>query len=229
MGVHTAQPDATRVLVVGDDADVTEARVHELRRRGFYARSVDTGAEALKTHEQWDLVLLDLDLPDLDGLEVCRSIREAGNKPIIAITDRNTELDRVLALHAGADDCVVTSCSAREMLARIEAILRRTRPRSERSRPLCLGPLYIDSSMREVRLNDRRVNVTAKEFELLQTLAENPESVISRKELMARVWENSWTDSSRTIDTHVRSLRSKLGANSWIVTVRGIGYRMGHG
>ncbi|QYX78362.1 response regulator transcription factor [Streptomyces akebiae] len=229
MAVHAAQPDTTRVLIVGDDADAAEARARELRRQGYHAQSVVTGAEALNAHQQADLVLLDLDLPDIDGLEVCRSIRQAGDKPIISVTARNTELDRVLALQAGADDCVVTSCGEREMLARIEAVLRRARPRTERSRPLCLGPLHIDSRTREVRLHDRPVNVTAKEFELLHTLAATPESVISRKELMARVWETGWADSSRTIDTHVRSLRAKLGTHSWIITVRGVGYRMGHG
>ncbi|MCX3061923.1 response regulator transcription factor [Streptomyces beihaiensis] len=229
MAVHAAQPATTRVLVVGDDAGMAETRVRELRRQGYYAQSVDTGAEALSAHQQADLVLLDLDLPDIDGLEVCRSIREVGDKPIISVTARNTELDRVLALQAGADDCVVTSCGAREMLARIEAVLRRARPRSEPSRPLYLGPLRIDSRTREVHLHSRPVNVTAKEFELLHTLAASPESVISRKELMAQVWETTWADSSRTIDTHVRSLRAKLGANSWIITVRGVGYRMGHG
>ncbi|MEU3031679.1 response regulator transcription factor [Streptomyces incarnatus] len=229
MAGHAAQPDTTRVLVVGDDVGGAEARVRGLRRQGFQARSVDTGAEALSAHQQADLVLLDLDLPDIDGLEVCRSIREAGDKPIISVTARDTELDRVLALQAGADDCVVTSCGEREMLARIEAVLRRARPRSERSRPLSLGPLCIDGRTREVRLDGRPLNVTAKEFELLRTLAATPESVISRKELMARVWETTWADSSRTIDTHVRSLRAKLGAHSWIITVRGVGYRMGHG
>ncbi|MFI7504684.1 winged helix-turn-helix domain-containing protein [Streptomyces sp. NPDC049687] len=229
MTVHAAQILPTRVLVVGDDTGGAEARVRELRRQGYSATSVDTGAEALSAHLQSDLVLLDLDLPDIDGLEVCRSIREAGDKPIISVTARNTELDRVLALQAGADDCVVTSCGVREMLARIEAVLRRARPRPEPARILSLGPLRIDSRTREVRLHGRSVNVTAKEFELLHTLAATPEDVISRKELMARVWETSWADSSRTIDTHVRSLRAKLGANSWIITVRGVGYRMGHG
>ncbi|MFJ7150521.1 winged helix-turn-helix domain-containing protein [Streptomyces sp. NPDC100445] len=229
MAVHAAQPDTTRVLVVGDDAGTAEARVRELRRQGYFARSVDTGAEALSSHQQSDLVLLDLDLPDIDGLEVCRSIREAGDKPIISVTARNTELDRVLALQAGADDCVVTSCGSREMLARIEAVLRRARPRSEQPGTLCLGPLRIDSKTREIRLHDRPVNLTAKEFELLHTLAATPGCVVSRKELMARVWETTWADSSRTIDTHVRSVRAKLGANSWIITVRGVGYRMGHG
>jgi len=229
MTVRAAQDPTTRVLVVGDDVAVAEARVRELRRKGYLATIVDTGAEALNAHQQSDLVLLDLDLPDIDGLEVCRSIRQAGDKPIISVTARNTELDRVLALQAGADDCVVTSCGEREMLARIEAVLRRARPRPEPSRTLVVGPLHIDSRTRQVRLHGSQVNVTSKEFELLHILASHPEDVIPRKELMARVWKTRWTDSSRTIDTHVRSLRAKLGNASWIITVRGVGYRMGSG
>ncbi|MFJ5552137.1 response regulator transcription factor [Streptomyces sp. NPDC093225] len=218
-----------RVLVVEDDDTAAESRVRELRRQGYAARSVDTGAKALRSHEQSDLVLLGLDLPDIDGLEVCRSIRETGNKPIISVTPHDTEMDRVLALQAGADDCVVTSCGAREMAARIEAVLRRALPRPQPHRFLRLDPLRIDVLTREVRLAGEPVALTGKEFELLCLLASRPEGVVSRKELMARVWDTSWADSSRTIDTHVSSLRAKLGAPTWIITVRGVGYRMGRG
>ncbi|GAA2273403.1 response regulator transcription factor [Kitasatospora cystarginea] len=219
---------AVRVLVVEDDATEAETRVRDLRRQGYSARSVDTGAEALMAHQQSDLVLLDLDLPDIDGLEVCRQIREAGDKPIISVTARDTELDRILALQAGADDCVVTSCSPREMTARIRALLRRAYPRSDPARTVVLDPLRIDNRTREVRLRGEPVSLTAKEFELLHVLAASPESVLSRKELMARVWDTDWSDSSRTIDTHVSGLRAKLGS-TWIITVRGVGYRIGHG
>ncbi|MEU7553017.1 response regulator transcription factor [Streptomyces sp. NPDC044571] len=218
-----------RVLVVEDDAAEAETRVRDLRRQGYSASSVDTGAEALRTHQHSDLVLLDLDLPDIDGLEVCRLIREAGDKPIISVTARDTELDRVLALQAGADDCVVTSCGLREMTARIEAVLRRAHPQPEPTRIISLDPLHIDVGTREARLHGEPVNLTGKEFDLLHTLAANPDGVVSRRELMARVWDTSWAHSSRTIDTHVSSLRAKLGASRWIITVRGVGYRMGRG
>ncbi|WP_229322925.1 response regulator transcription factor [Streptomyces sp. UNOC14_S4] len=220
---------AVRVLVVDGDTAVAESRVRYLLRQGYSAVSVDSGAEALQAHQHADVVVLDLDLPDIDGLEVCRSIREDGGKPVISVTARDTELDRVLALQAGADDCVVASCGAREMAARIEAVLRRAHPRPEPTRSISVGPLRIDGKTREVRLHDGLVNLTAKEFELLHILAANPESVISRKELMDRVWDTSWADSSRTIDTHVSSLRAKLGASTWVITIRGVGYRMGHG
>lgn len=218
-----------RVLVVEGDSVTAEERVRYLRRQGYSATSVGTGEEALRAHRQSDLVVLDLDLPDIDGLEVCRSIREAGDKPVIAVTTRDTELDRVLALQAGADDCVLASCGVREMTARIEAVMRRTNARSEPTRSISMGPLHIDGRSREVRLHGGSVNLTAKEFELLHILASDPENVISRKELMGRVWDTSWADSSRTIDTHVSSLRAKLGAGTWVITIRGVGYRMGHG
>ncbi|CAM5682399.1 DNA-binding response regulator [Streptomyces avidinii] len=218
-----------RVLVVEGDGVTAEERVRYLRRQGYSATSVGTGEEALRAHRQSDLVVLDLDLPDIDGLEVCRSIREAGDKPVIAVTSRDTELDRVLALQAGADDCVLASCGVREMTARIEAVLRRAHARPEPTRSISMGPLHIDGRSREVRLHGGPVNLTAKEFELLHILASDPENVISRKELMDRVWDTSWADSSRTIDTHVSSLRAKLGAGTWVITIRGVGYRMGHG
>ncbi|MFF7360376.1 winged helix-turn-helix domain-containing protein [Streptomyces sp. NPDC008125] len=218
-----------RVLVVEGDGAAAEERVRYLRRQGYTAATVATGEEALRVHGNSDLVVLDLDLPDIDGLEVCRSIREEGDKPIISITARDTELDRVLALQAGADDCVVVSCGVREMTARIEALLRRTSARPGPTRSISIGPLHIDGKSRGVHLNGGPVNLTAKEFELLHILASDPANVISRKELMSRVWDTSWADSSRTIDTHVSSLRSKLGASTWVITIRGVGYRMGHG
>ncbi|MBH0779408.1 response regulator transcription factor [Nocardia bovistercoris] len=220
---------AVRVLVVADDTEAIAARLRELQRRGYTARGVGTGAAAIESHPRADLVVLDLDLPDIDGLEVCRSIREVSDTPIISVAARDTELDRVLALQAGADDCVVSSCGEREMLARIEALLRRAYPAAEPARNLAVGALEIDGGRHEVRLDGVAVKLTTKEFELLHTLAESPDTVISRKELMVRVWDTTWSASTRTIDTHVRAVRAKLGSNSWIITVRGIGYRMGHG
>jgi DNA-binding response OmpR family regulator len=216
------------VLVVEQDAATAEAMVHDLRRQGYTALSVDTGARALRLYRNADLVLLSLELPDIDGLEVCQSLRAESDIPMIAFTHLDKELERVLALKAGADDCVVKTCGSREIGARIEAVLRRTRPRKTISETISLRPLRIDPRTREVRLRDRLVDVTSKEFELLYTLAANPENVVSRKELMAKVWGSNWLRTSRTIDTHVSSLRAKLGSSGWIITVRGVGYRMGH-
>ncbi|GHJ99907.1 response regulator transcription factor [Streptomyces sp. NPDC003753] len=219
----------TNVLVVEHDASAAEAMERDLRRQGYTTRSVHSGARALRGYRDADLVLLSLELADIDGLEVCRSMRGGGDTPLIAVTELDNELERVLALRAGADDCVVRTWGFREIGARIEAVLRRSRRKTAAADVISLRPLHIDPRRREVRLHDRLIPVTSKEFELLYTLALSPETVVSRKELMAKVWGTDWACTSRTIDTHVSSLRAKLGCSRWITTVRGIGYRMGYG
>ncbi|MFI9245590.1 response regulator transcription factor [Streptomyces sp. NPDC053086] len=217
----------TNVLVVERDASAAEAVERDLRRQGYTTRSVHTGARALRTYRDADLVLLSLELADMDGLEVCRSVRSDGDTPLIAVTELDDELERVLALRAGADDCVVKTWGFREIGARIEAVLRRVHRNTSQEKSISLRPLHIDPRSREVRLHDRLVPVTSKEFELLYVLAAHSETVVSRKELMAKVWGSNWACTSRTIDTHVSSLRAKLGSR-WITTVRGVGYRMGY-
>jgi DNA-binding response OmpR family regulator len=218
-----------RVLVVEEDAAAAESLTHGLRRHGYDADSVDTGTHALQTHYRADLVLLDLELPDLDGLEVCRGIRAACDTPIIAVTARGTELDRVLGLQAGSDDYLVKPYGFRELMARIEAVMRRARPQLSAVQTVSHGPLRINVGTREVCINDQPINLTRKEFDLLYLLACQPETVVSRKQIMSKVWDTEWTKFSRTIDTHVSSLRKKLGASTWIATVRGVGFRLGHG
>ncbi|MEW2623427.1 response regulator transcription factor [Streptomyces sp. NPDC048106] len=216
------------VLVVGERAGAAESTVHDLRRQGYAARSVETGSAALKLHRVADLILLSLELPDIDGLEVCRTIRAAGDTPIITVTGRDNEVDRVLALQAGSDDCVTEACGFREVMARIQAVMRRARPRSPAgSRALTIGALHIDGGSHEVLVDGRRVDVTTKEFDLLRLLASRPAAVVSRREIMAEIWESDRVASSRTLDTHISSLRAKLGSGDWIVTVRGVGYRIG--
>ncbi|MGW6919445.1 response regulator transcription factor [Kitasatospora sp. NPDC054939] len=217
------------VLVAEAHAETAAALVRDLRRKGYEAEGVGTGKAALERLQNADLVLLTLNLPDIDGLEICRAVRAAGDTPLIALADGDGEVDRILALQSGADDSVRRSCGTRELIARIEAVLRRTRPHPAAPPSISRRPLHIDGRTRVVRMHERPVKVTAKEFELLYLLAANPETVLSRKELMARVWDCDWLDSSRTLDTHVSSLRAKLGAASWIITVRGVGYRFGHG
>jgi DNA-binding response OmpR family regulator len=198
-----------------------------LARQGCEARSVDSGRAALQVRDYADMVLLTLELPDLDGVEVCRGIRTSSDVPIIALTAGSSQLDRLLAIQAGADDCLVKPYSHHELLIRMQSILRRMRVSFARMCEISLGPLLIDPSSRQVRLRGRLVMLTRKEFDLLHLLASQPGTVVSRKELMAKVWEDDWAASDRTIDTHVSTLRSKLGDRSWIVTVRGIGYRLG--
>ncbi|MEQ4303827.1 response regulator transcription factor [Plantactinospora sp. B6F1] len=216
-----------RVLVAEGDATVAESLAGGLRRHGFDTLTVDTGRDALRSCHRADLVLLDLELSDLDGLEVCRDIRTDCDIPIIALAARGTELDRVLGLQAGADDYLVKPYGFRELVARIGAVMRRARPAPPEPRRISYGPLQIDLGARQVRLDDRLINVTRKEFDLLRLLATQPETVVSRKQIMSKVWDDAWASSSRTIDTHVSSLRSKLGAPTWIVTVRGVGLQFG--
>ncbi|MDA5146631.1 response regulator transcription factor [Streptomyces sp. AD681] len=219
---------ALRLLVVENEARAADLLVQGLRRHGYAAESVSTGAEALRTYQGSDLVLLDVDLPDLDGLEVCRSLRATSEMPIIAVTARDSELDRVLGLQAGADDYMSKPYGFRELLARIEAVMRRVRPKQPAEQVLTHGPLRIDARLREIWLDGRSVGVTRKEFDLLYLLAAQPGKVVSRRQLMTQVWEDSWSRPGRTIDTHVSSLRSKLGSSTWIITVRGVGFRLGH-
>ncbi|WP_344138744.1 response regulator transcription factor [Luedemannella flava] len=215
------------MLVVESNRAEAETLARGLRRHGHEVLSVDTGVVALQAHEEADIVLLDLELPDLDGLEVCRGIRSACDTPVIAVTARGAELDRVLGLQAGADDYLVKPYGFRELLARMDAVMRRIRPRTRVARTICHGSLEIDVNARQVRLAGRPVDMTRKEFDLLFLLASNPDTVIPRKRLMVEIWGDSW--SRRTVDTHVATLRNKLGASSWVITVRGIGFRLGHG
>ncbi|MGK5639757.1 response regulator transcription factor [Streptomyces sp. URMC 126] len=215
------------VLVVAGDTSVGESLAHNLRRQGYETRNVGTAQEALATYPAADLVLTDLELPDLDGLEVCRSIRAASETPIIAVSSRGTELDCVLGLRAGADDYVVRPYGFQELAARIEAVMRRARPAQPADKTVFYGPLEIDPGAREIRLDGDVVNVTRKEFDLLLLLVSKPDTVVSRREIMSKVWDDNWSRSGRTIDTHVSSLRNKLGSASWIVTVRGVGFRIG--
>ena len=218
------------VLVVQPDRSAAAFLIQGLGRHGYEARSVDTGREALKAHQDADLVLLDLELPDVDGLEVCRSIRATGDTPIITLTSGRTELDKVLCFQAGSDDCLAKPYGFRELLARMQAVLRRVRrPAVSRQEWTVLsGSLQIDPRARQVWIADQAVELTRKEFDLLHLLASQPGAVFSRRELMSQVWQEDWMTSGRTIDTHVSTLRGKLGDVNWIVTVRGIGYRFAH-
>ncbi|MEE1756580.1 response regulator transcription factor [Streptomyces sp. SP18CS02] len=220
-------PESWRVLVVESDTGDAETLIRGLRRHGHLVDRAETGGAALDGYGNADLVLLDLELPDLDGLEVCREIRSVCDVPVIAVTARGSELDRVLGLQAGADDYLVKPYGFRELVARINAVMRRSRPRPPAPKVLAHGPLLIDAGAREVRLDGRPVCVTRKEFDLLYLLASHPETVIPRKRLMQQIWGDSW--SRRTVDSHVSSLRNKLGASDWIITVRGVGFRLGHG
>ena len=212
------------VLVVEDDPTIAEPLADGLRRRGYDVVVVATGAAALDA-DGVDVVLLDLGLPDIDGYDVCRQLRARSEVPIIVVTARGDETDRVLGLELGADDYIVKPFGFRELVARIRAVTRRVQPRSD-DRPRRAGPLELDPRTRRVHLAGREIELTPKEFDLLAVLMEEPGVVVSRR-LAEEVWESGWYTHSRTVDVHVGAVRRKLGDPAWIETVRGIGFRLG--
>ncbi|MDJ1134979.1 response regulator transcription factor [Streptomyces iconiensis] len=216
------------VLIVESDPRSSESVLNSLRRYGHTAFCVDTGHAALRRHAQADVILLDLDLPDMDGLELCRTIRATSDSPLLAVTPRRSELDCVLGLQAGADDFLVKPYGFRELLARMEAVMRRTRTTPSASATLLTyGPLSIDPGTRSVLLHGHEIPLTRKEFDLLHLLAAQPHQVLPRRQILQHVWHDTDLRRSRTIDTHVNSLRKKLGSHSWVITIRGVGYRLG--
>jgi DNA-binding response OmpR family regulator len=215
-----------RVLLVEDDDAIAEPLTAGLGRYGFQVSRVRTGAEALAAPAH-EVVLLDLGLPDLDGIDVCRRLRAASAVPIIVVTARSEEVDRVLGLELGADDYVVKPFGFRELVARIRAVTRRVRPDpGSVEGPQRLGPMELDRRQRLVRLDGVEVTLTAKEFDLLALLAEDPGAVFARDQILEQVWDPHWFGPTKTLDVHVASLRRKLGDPGWIETVRGVGFRL---
>ena len=214
------------VLLVEDEDAIAEPLAEALRREGFTVSRVATGAQALLA-PQPDLILLDLRLPDLDGYEVCRTLRARSRVPIIVVTARGEEVDRVIGLELGADDYVVKPFSTRELVARMRAVLRRTAPVPEElESPLQIGALTIDARSRQATIDGESLGLTAKEFDLLAYLAADPGKVFTRRRILEDVWEMHWIGTTKTLDVHVASLRKKLGDPSWIETVRGVGFRL---
>lgn len=225
-----------RLLVVEDDPAIAGPLVRGLERAGFSVTHAPDGATALAADEA-DLILLDLGLPDIDGTEVCRRLRARGDVPIIIVSARDDEVDRVVGLELGADDYVVKPFGLRELVARIRAVLRRrgpagsapatTSPAGEdgEHHVTTLGPLVVDRRTRRVTVDGEVVHLTPKEFDLLAALADDPGAVRSRHDLLDDVWEGDWYGSTRTLDAHVAALRRKVGAGR-IETVRGVGFRL---
>ena len=214
-----------RLLLVEDDPTISEPLADGLRREGFDVELAATGAEALAA-DLVDLVLLDLGLPDLEGRVVCQELRAASSVPIIVVTARGDEIDRVVLLELGADDYVVKPFGFRELVARIRAVLRRVSPGGDEpgSDDLDVGRLRVDLRSRAVSFDDRPVALTPKEFDLLVRLASDAGAVTTREQLMRDVWDENWWGSTKTLDVHVASLRRKLSPEV-IETVRSVGYR----
>ncbi|HEX9528193.1 MAG TPA: response regulator transcription factor [Streptosporangiaceae bacterium] len=211
------------VLVVEDDEGIATMLVRGLTRGGYRVEHVTTGANAL-AHSVPDVVLLDLELPDVDGVTVCRKLRERSSVAIIVVTAYGEENDRVNALDAGADDYLVKPFGLAELQARMRAVLRRVRPGGELIRH---GPLTVDLRTRKVTVNEQEVALTPKEFDILECLALDPGRVVARHEVLESAWDSHWYGPSKVLDVHVAALRRKLAVPGLIETVYGRGFRLG--
>jgi DNA-binding response OmpR family regulator len=218
---------AGTILLVEDEHSIGSLVRTYLHRDGFQVVWVRSGEEALTELPRHPvrLIVLDIGLPGVDGFEVCRRVRARSALPIIMLTARDEEVDRVAGLEVGADDYVPKPFSPRELVARVKAVLRRSEP-SGTADVLTLGRVSLSRSSREVRVDDREVELTAKEFDLLAYLMENPGVVLSRDVLLDRVWGMAYPGETRTVDVHIGQLRRKLGAPELIRTVRGAGYKL---
>ncbi|MGN6254909.1 MAG: response regulator transcription factor [Solirubrobacterales bacterium] len=221
-----------RILVVEDEESISAPFAEALRRAGFQPVVTGTAAGALEMAEEGepDLVVLDLALPDGDGRDVCRELRRHSDVPIVMLTARGTEMDRVVGLEIGADDYVVKPFSAREVISRIRAVLRRTGARDAApAEPIRVGDVEVDPAARIARRNGAELELSRKEFDLLTELMRHAGHVVTREDLMAKVWDVNWFGSTKTLDVHIGWLRRKLGddgaGSHQIETVRGVGFR----
>lgn len=225
----------TRILVVEDEASFSDALSYLLGREGFEVGLADTGTKAIEEFDRngADLVLLDLMLPGLSGTEVCRQLRSRSSVPIIMLTAKDSEVDKVVGLELGADDYVTKPYSSRELVARIHAVLRRNSDNSfsgDDGHVLVAGPVRMDTERHLVSVNNDYVNFPLKEFELLEFLMRNSGRVLTRIQLIDRVWGSDYVGDTKTLDVHIKRLRAKIekdpAAPVLIQTVRGLGYKM---
>lgn len=214
------------VLLVEDDDAIASSLIAGLQSSGMHVRRVSRGEDALSA-ELPDVVLLDVGLPDIDGFEVCRRLRAVSQVPVIMLTARTEEMDRVFGLEIGADDYVAKPFGLRELVARIRAVTRRagSSDGTENS-AIVVGPLKIDRLTRRVVLDEVELAFTSKEFDLLAYLAERPGIVHRRTDILEAVWDTNWYGPTKTLDAHVAAVRKKLGDQKWIQAVRGVGFRL---
>ena len=218
------------VLVVEDEASIASFVSLYLKNAGYTVRTAANGMEALSQAQSGDvaLVVLDLMLPDIDGIEVCRRLRKSSDMPILMLTARDEDVDKIIGLEVGADDYMTKPFNPRELVARVKSILRRATPerRERESAQLRHGELVVDAGRREVKVGETEVQLAPKEFDLLWELLDHKGLVLTRDQLLERVWGYTFAGDTRTVDVHVRQLRRKLGDASPIVTVWGVGYKV---
>lgn len=222
-----------KILIVDDEVDIANSIQYVLSQEGFNTYLAHDGLKALEMYEKDrpDLVILDLMMPGIDGYELCRRVRAIDKKtPILMLTARTSEIDTVVGLELGANDYIAKPVRLRELVARVKANLRETPDAQRQVSGIRLGELHIDVDSRTVRVNDKEIDLTFKEFELLLAMARQPNRVFSRDQLFSQVWGSDFLGESRTVDVHIRYLREKLEDNpsapKHILTVRGVGYRL---
>jgi len=218
------------VLVVEDEAAIASFVSLYLKNAGYDVRTATNGADALTSvqNQQPSLIVLDLMLPDIDGIEICRRIRQKSDVPILMLTARDEDVDKIIGLEVGADDYMTKPFNPRELVARVRAILRRAAPEraNRESAVIQHGDLSIDAGRREAKVGDQEIQLAPKEFDLLWELLDHRGLVLTRDQLLERVWGYTFAGDTRTVDVHVRQLRRKLGDASPIVTVWGVGYKV---
>jgi two-component system alkaline phosphatase synthesis response regulator PhoP len=218
------------VLVVEDEASIASFVALYLKNAGYAVRAVANGTDALAQveAEQPALIVLDLMLPDIDGIEVCRRIRQRRDVPILMLTARDEDIDKIIGLEVGADDYMTKPFNPRELVARVKSILRRSTPerRASETAEIRHGDLHVDAGRREVHIGDEEIQLAPKEFDLLWELLDHRGVVLTRDQLLERVWGYTFAGDTRTVDVHVRQVRRKLGDASPIVTVWGVGYKV---
>ncbi|HEX2172588.1 MAG TPA: response regulator transcription factor [Dehalococcoidia bacterium] len=217
------------ILVVDDEPSILDLARLYLEKDGFRVVTATDGDQALQKHKELrpDLLVLDLMLPEVDGLEVCRRIRQSATTPILMLTARNDDVDKIVGLELGADDYMTKPFNPRELTARVKAILRRVEGGQRATRQIAVAGVHIDLDRREVKVDGRLVQLRAKEFDLLSALAQNAGLVLSRERLLEMVWGYDFYGETRTVDVHINHLREKLGDRQGIIeTVRGVGYKL---
>ena len=227
---------ANKILLVEDEHSIAEPIIYNLKQEGFSVTHVDEGPIALEifSEESFDLIILDLMLPEISGLDICRSIRKESDVPIIMVTAKDSEADRVSGLELGADDYVTKPFSVRELMSRVRAVLRRTTTTTTKTnkidKSIKSGNIEINLSKYEAKVDDKNIDLTPREFELLYAFCENEGNLMSREQIFDEIWGYSFIGNTKTLDVHIQRIREKIEKNprepKKLVTVRGVGYKL---